>query len=315
MALEDLGVLSAAVDPDELTSITAWAKGMLGDSHDATEGRRGFRQVHWDPPGGAGERRWELSLEHEARLRPRDDNAENLVDALLAAQDQNGILIPNVPRFAELTARRYRRPVGPQSIDRYYDVHSPSGTSVIRRGITLRERLHQGAFMTWKAHADAVPWNLELPFVPVLLAGMTARIEFNWVDTWERTRRAALGATSEDAQRRNPLFLASCRHQIDIESLVPVVQHTTFRHKFGLHDHSGAEVFVVNVDRVMAEDLATGRTGTYVDVDVSGVNVVDAPELERVAAFAAALAATYELVPNPWTKARRSALVTKHMPV
>jgi hypothetical protein len=203
-------------------------------------------------------------------------------------------------------------------VDRYYDVPGAGGEwLLIPRQITVRERQRGSKFMSWNAAGGGPrPLNLELPFVALGDSGLTARLEFNWMDDLATGLREALAAETEASVRhRNPLFIAMQTQGLSLAGLVPVLEHTTFRQKFGLRSPGAGEgkegeVFVINVDTVVAQDLATMRVGTYCDVDLSGVARVDAAELRRLTEFVEAIASRYGLQPNPGTKAWRDAEVT-----
>lgn len=213
-----------------------------------------------------------------------------------------------------MTVHRYEREAGAQSVDCYYDVPT-AVTRLIPRQITLRERIKTSKFMTWSSvSANLRPLNLELPFVALGRSGMTARLEFNWVDDLKVCLHEAPAPDTPEAERlRNPFHLVMQLESVALEGFAPVLEHTTFRQKFGLQNTGGegvSDVLVVNVDTVIAQDLETKRIGTYWDVDISGTQKMDVAELKRVADFAAALAKRYGLSPNPGTKAWRDAQVT-----
>lgn len=148
-----------------------------------TYDRRGFKMQHWTSPR-TKRKPIELSLEHEARLQPRTEQAgEVLLEALA---DSEGLpikarLLPGNSDFGDLRVRAYVRPPGPQSIDLYYDAtHEGRPCALIAQQVTIRERLSGQSFMTWSGGNDVLSaLNLELPFVPIGSLGMTARLEFN----------------------------------------------------------------------------------------------------------------------------------------
>lgn len=134
---------------------------------DAAEGldRRGFRLLHWPP--NVGGKPNELSLEHELRLKPVDDqeaSASSLVTDLLLHHGRIlGRLLPDLPsELAALVVQQKDRPPGPQSLDLYWDTSDLQ--SLIEGRATVRERLVTSPFMTWSgADADTHTCNLELP--------------------------------------------------------------------------------------------------------------------------------------------------------
>jgi len=305
------------IEPEPLRRAREWVRKQVPGVSDATD-RRGFQLLQWEPVRtNEGQKLAELSLEHEARLLTTDERAVmRLLDALSHSEGCTGgqHLLPEDSPFADLAVHRYEREAGAQSVDRYYDV-STAVTRLIPRQITLRERIKTSKFMTWSsANPNLRPLNLELPFVALGRSGMTARLEFNWVDDLEGCLREALAKDTPEAERsRNPFHLAMQLESVALEGLAPVLEHTTFRQKFGLRPLGSAEdsnVLVVNVDTVIAQDLETKRIGTYWDVDISGTQFVDKAGLKRVADFAEVLAQRYGLNPNPGSKAWRDAQVT-----
>lgn len=128
-------------------------------------------------------------------------------------------------------------------MDRYYDVPTADAAAgLIPRQIAARERMKTGNFMTGsRAEAGQRPLNLELPFVTLGCGGMTAHLEFNWVDDLEPGLREALAAdTAEGVRLRNPFFLAMQLEGLTLAGLAPLLKHGTFRQKFGLR-HAGGE--------------------------------------------------------------------------
>ena len=305
------------IEPEPLRTAREWVREQVPDVSDGTD-RRGFQLLQWEPVRtNDGQKLAELSLEHEARLLSADECAVmRLLDALSRSEGCTAgehLLLEDTP-FAKLAVHRYEREAGAQSVDRYYDVPT-AVTRLIPRQITLRERIKTSKFMTWSsANPNLRPLNLELPFVALGQNGMTARLEFNWVDDLEGCLREALAADTPEAERlRNPFHLAMQLESVALEGLMPVLEHTTFRQKFGLRPFGSPEdsnVFVVNVDTVIAQDLETKRIGTYWDVDISGTQFVDDVGLKRLADFAEVLAHRYGLNPNPGSKAWRDAQVT-----
>jgi hypothetical protein len=179
--------------------------------------------------------------------------------------------------------------------------------------LTLRERIKGSPFMTWASDSpQTAPLNLELPLVALGTSGLTARLEFNWIDDMGAALRDAL-APRADPQWQNPIFLASCALDLSFEGARPVLEHTTFREKFAICRPAADEledvVFDVNIDNVVAQALETGVTGSFVDVDISPRGLVGAPELERLARFVVELSSRFDLKPLAITKAWRGAMV------
>ena len=310
------------IEPAPLREAREWVRMRVPGVRDGVD-RRGFQLLQWESPrpNDVGKSA-ELSLEHEARLVPTNDAAlQRLLETLQRSEGRmvGEHILPGDERFSGLLLRRYRRGSGPQSVDRYFDVPSSSGQlTLIPRMITVRDRVKSSKFMTWNsANPQMHPLNLEMPFVALGGRGMTVRLEFNWIDNLsECLRDASSSETDRHARLRNPLFVASQLLSFAIDGLEPVVEHTTYRQKFGFWrpDTTGGaaeeEVLALNVDHVTAQDLDTGRTGTYADVDISGFKRVDEAELKALTAFAEAVADQFELRPNCVTKAWRDAEVT-----
>lgn len=285
--------------------------------------RRGFQLLQWPPtrPNPA-DKPQELSLEHEARLKPGSEpGLQQLLQNLHESGHQplKDRVLPGESPFSGYRVRREDRPAGPQSVDQYYEVpHALASGRLIPRQYTLRRRLRTSEFMTWSAGAGpessaeqpAAPLNLELPFVALGTSGMTVRLEFNWIDIDTLALTEALDDGQPLALRlNNPIYLASTLEGLSFEGAAPVIEHTTFREKFTFLDPAGEDAFALNVDHVTAQALATGRMGSYVEVDISSYRVIDAAELQRLTEFCAALSRLYGLVPNLCTKAWRDASV------
>ena len=288
--------------------------------------RRGFRLLHWPPtrPNGQGKPQ-ELSLEHEARLKPGSEAGlgrllENLHDP--RQLPLKALLLPGIAaEYGDLLVSRHDRANGPQSVDHYYDVpeSAPQGR-LIPRLYTLRRRLRTSHFMTWasaepdpqdgEAATQPSPLNLELPFIALGAGGLTVRLEFNWLDDDTISLTEAFNPEiPESIRANNPLYLATWLDGHSFAGAEPVIEHTTFREKFSLVDGEGEKHFAVNIDRITAQSLATGRMGSYIDVDISSYRPINEAELQKLAAFCKSIAKTYGLVPNFCTKAYRDALV------
>lgn len=302
------------IEPPSLQTIRAWVQQRIPDATPATD-RRGFQQLQWAAPARVGAQKpWELSFEHEARLCCADERqaqqVRQLVDALDLHEKSGQSFLPG-DLYKGMAVKRYQRMPGAQSVDRYYDIRANGAgmISMIARQITLRERIAASSFMTWQGEGELRAWNLELPFVALGSGGLTARLELNWIDSWENTFADCLSGKDEAARNRNPLALAADLLGIEIAALEPVIQHTTFREKFGILNALDDEVFVINIDHVVAQDLRSGRIGSYVDIDIASVAVIDEDELKRLSDLVAAIAEHYRLVPNPRTKAQRDASV------
>ena len=295
------------VEPAALRSVREHVRATLADVSEQTD-RRGFRLLHWQPQRpNAQNKPCELSLEHEARLRPRSNVAvDRLIHALYANLGAPAAvwLAPVDSPFAALVSHRFPRDPGPQSADQYYDA-APAAAhwQVIPRGLTVRERLVTSKFMTWSGSGgnSLAPLNLELPSVPIGDGGLTARLEFNWIDDvklcWSEAQESGAALTG------NPLALMLETVPMPLERLLPVLHHTTHRQKFAFHAPGEDDRFVVNVDLMVSQSLASGQIAAAWDVDVSSVRPIDAGELSALSHFAALLANTFDLEPSVGTKA------------
>jgi len=296
------------IEPPALRKVRDWVRLNVPGVTEARD-RRGYPLLHWEPTRhNDSNKPGELSLEHEARLLPPNQHAtHSLLEKLHLSE---GVtlgkhLLPKNQDFGGLTLHRYQRDFGPQSVDRYYDIPNFSDQSLIPRMITLRERVKVSNFMTWNLATETMrPWNLELPFVALDNGIVTVRLEFNWVDNFAAcVEEAGLTNADEQLQLRNPLYIATQTERFPLVGLMAVLEHTTFREKFGFRDASGNEVFVLNVDSVIAQCLKSGRIGSYTDVDIAGVKAIDSRSLSELKAFAKAMMDGYELQPNLATKA------------
>jgi hypothetical protein len=137
---------------------------------------------------------------------------------------------------------------------------------------------------------------------------MTARLEFNWLDDPRESLAEATNLQAPESSRlSNPIFLASLAGEVSFEGAAPVIEHTTFREKFLFKQGDGQPRFALNIDRVTAQSLSTGRMASYVDVDISGFRLVDEAELALLTSFYLAFSNEYGLLPNLCTKAWRDA--------
>jgi hypothetical protein len=242
----------------------------------------------------------ELSLEHEARLKPSDESGlRSLLARLTLSNGERAgrLLLPPDSRHAGLTVEPVRRRAGPQSLDIYFDL---PGGSFVSSGYTFRQRVLGREFMTWAGGGDDVSaLNLELPAVDLQWNGLTARLEFNWLDR----PSAALAAS---ARKGSPARLASEIGGLDLQNLTCGFENSTVRQKFLLR-RGEQSVFAVNVDFIRARDLRSQKETRFVDIDVSGMNIVDSGEIDSLAALSGDLMVTYSLEFNFETKASRAA--------
>jgi len=308
------------IEPEPLRKVREWVRGHVVGVREAKD-RRGFQMLHWDASNQQQTGKLhELSLEHEARLMPGDGKVVmDLLDALLRNEGKPAHeqflrgTEKDSPELAGLIVRRYERAHGPQSIDRYYEVtEGGEAAALIPRMITVRERLRTSEFMSWStADSNMHPLNLELPFVSLGHSGVTARLEFNWIGNLQDEWQEAFNQTTEEMiPCRNPLYITMQTQGITLSNLMPVIEHTTFRQKFGLWRPSNGplderELFSINIDTVIAQDLESRLIGTYSDVDVSSLERVDDEVLQQLISLTENIVVRYNLRPNLSTKAWR----------
>jgi len=264
---------------------------------------RGFRLLQWESLYSA-EKPIELSLEHEARLKPASSESLSfLLAALLASVGEriDRVLVPDFNRFGALKLERVLRSPGAQSNDHYFDL--PNSLEFISKGYTFRQRVRGSSFMTWSEGDEGLSaLNLELPAVDLHSNGVTARLEFNWLDKVARTLKdATISSTSQ-----SPVHFASELAGMDLQNLEPVLENATVRQKFLGRDEKGEAMFALNVDFVHTLSLRDGIEADFVDVDASSMHFVDQNEFEILADLSGQLMERYGLVFNFATKASRA---------
>ncbi len=274
----------------------------------AGEDRRGFQTLHWEPTRSNREGKpAELSLEHEARLMPTSSDGLAALHRRLSNSEGKPL--------GALIVKRYARSTGFQSIDRYWDLKDAhSKKRLIPRMLSLRERVKTSEFMTWTTSDEVCALNLELPLVALEKTGVIVRLEFNWIDKLALTLDE-FRASSSEGPTANPIGLAARIVPIGKSAFEPVIEHTTFREKYGLHvtgkaGEIGPELFQLNIDHVVAQSLRNHRIASYTDIDIAPSRAVDAELLESLIEFSQTLASSFELVPIGATKVWRDALVT-----
>lgn len=305
------------VEPQSLVRTRDTVRQYVGDVIER-ENRRGFEILRWK----TNRYDVELSLEHEARLIPIHEGTVGILLEKLARSEGRPVretLLPGADeRTRLLIVRRYERALGPQSIDHYYDYTTlETAKSMIAQQWTVRERIRASDFMTWRAQdSTSRPLSIELPFVAIGDDGVSAHLEFNWIDDLSASVREAMtNATVEGGDARaNPFWLAM-QFGSSPDGLAPVLEHTTFRQKFGLFQPARTsedeqEILTINVDFVVAQDVRSRRVGTFHDIDISSCKRIDDGELAFLADFAREFSFAYRLSRNPGTKAWRGAVAT-----
>lgn len=306
------------VEPKFISDARAQVRAHVPNAREG-EDRRGFKTLHWDSPRPNKEGKpIELSLEHEARLMPISDSAFEHLQRSLAASDGKPVgdgLLPQDPAFGSLILRRYKRETGFQSVDRYWELEtSTAEAQLIPRMLSLRERTSASTIMTWCESGEKRALNLELPLIALEGTGVVVRLEFNWIDEIALSlREFSIGG--ENGAETNAIMLASRIVPIERGVFEPVIEHTTFREKYALRapdvgTEEGPELFQLNIDRVVAQSLRTGRIASYVDVDIAPARVVDAEVLASLVALSQALSTRFELIPLGATKVWRDAIMT-----
>jgi len=290
------------IEPGEIAGIRDFVRRSTG----ATEqmDRRGFRLLQWPSPI-TGRKPIELSLEHEARLKPTSTTLLHSLSTRLAlspGQPASRFLVSGSAAHENLTIDPVIRRPGPQSVDVYFDL--PDG-GFVSAGYTFRQRLIGRQFMTWLGEGDDLPaLNLELPAVSLNRNALTARLEFNWLD---RPASALGGQEEADTQsaNRNPVCLTASLSGLDLRKLIPTFENTTVRQKFLLRRNEKA-AFALNVDFIRTRNLRRDVEARFVDIDLSSMNPIDSGEMDALAVFSEALMSAYSLEFNFQTKASRA---------
>jgi hypothetical protein len=268
--------------------------------------RRGFRLLQWSSPH-TDKKLIELSLEHEARLKPLNiQGLHSLLATLAASRGEfiDRVLLPGKLQHRPLRLELVQRAPGAQSIDVYFDL--PEGFSLISKGYTFRQRKRGSSFMTWAGGESGLSaLNLELPAVDLQRNGLTARLEFNWLDEVSRTLQEASPEQIE-ANSNNPAHLAAEIAGSDFRRLVPAFENVTVRQKYLGRTQQGEAVFALNVDLIHTRALRDGREAKFVDIDLSGMRLVDESEFEFLADLSGLLMDRYNLAFNFATKASRA---------
>ena len=307
----------SVVEPDNFKNIRARIKTLVPSVSEASD-RRGFKLLHWDPIRSNHQGKpVELSLEHEARLSPRSDQGLRRLQNELLKSEGLPLSLEN-PSIGTLIVRRYHRESGAQSIDRYYDLKNVEANDLlIPRMLSLRERIKTSGFMTWSSgEAGMRPLNLELPMISIGNSGVVSRLEFNWIDELKLSvEDLGKASVSEADVQWNPISLANQLEYIKTADIEQVLEHTTYREKYGLYRPANAtgqeiEAFQLNIDHVVAQSHRTSRIGTYTDIDISPCLTVDQNVLTALIALTNTLSRQFELVPVAATKAWRDASVT-----
>lgn len=285
------------VEPEGLAKARRYVRSVTNASESLD--RRGFRLLQWPSPR-TDRKPIELSLEHEARMKPRGPTGLfALLSRLMLSEGRSAadILLNGSAGFGGLTVTRVQRRPGPQSVDIYFDF--PQG-GFVSAGYTFRLRKAGRQFMTWDQAGDGLSaLNLELPAVDMQRNAITARLEFNWLDSAD----SALAKTDADAAgAREPVPLVAKFAGLDLRALVPAFENTTTRQKFSLV-RGAAAAFALNVDLITTRDLRRNTDARFVDVDVSSVNVIDEGEIDALAALSGRLMETYDLEFRMETKA------------
>jgi hypothetical protein len=162
--------------------------------------------------------------------------------------------------------------------------------------------------MSWAGGDDGLSaLNLELPAVDLKTNGLTARLEFNWLDDVSRTLKGA-SQQKDAANAANPAHLAAELAGMDLRDLAPAVENTTVRQKFLAREPGGEAVLAANVDFIDTRRLRDGKEASFVDIDLSGMRPVDQKETEFLAELSGTLMSRFELAFNFHTKASRAML-------
>uniref|UniRef100_Q07JF4 Uncharacterized protein n=1 Tax=Rhodopseudomonas palustris (strain BisA53) TaxID=316055 RepID=Q07JF4_RHOP5 len=295
--------------PPTLATVWQYARASIDDISE-TRDRRGFRLLQWAPlRPGLGNKPTELSVEHEARLRPAADGSIAALQTFLA--EKEGQRIFDAGTDDGLIVRRKKRAPGSQSVDQYWDAGGALSGGWTCRMLTFRRRIRTSKFMTWSADAEHNGvFNLELPPVAFAGTGVIARAEFNWIDSLQSgvLDVARISQTGE-GDPRHPLLLAMRALGLPPPGrLQPALEHTTFREKYSLCTSSRSydepqELFQLNIDHMTVQSLRTGHVAQHRDIDISAARFVNTQVLSQLIRITSALSEKFGLTPASATKA------------
>ncbi|RLJ80191.1 hypothetical protein [Pedobacter alluvionis] len=305
--------ITTEITPKELEFYRNWVLHNIADAKMDID-RRGYQLIQWPATiWNSQEKPNELSLEHEARLKPSNDKGlSRLRNKLYRLEGKvlDDLILSKEPNLNNLILRRYLRPSGFQSIDHYFDFDDLTFT---KKMFTIRQRIKTSPFMTWSATtSELFAINLEMPFMIYKNSKISIRLEFNWLGEISRCWNEAFIEYEDNTVSKSPFNILWQNNLIFPGNLQPVIEHTTFREKFGVYKKDGEdyrEVFVINIDQVVAQSLSSKRFGTYVDVDISSVNLIENDIITDLEMFVNAFSSEFDLKLNDETKVYRDASI------
>ncbi len=297
------------VEPSAISEIRSRLACEIGGASERFD-RRGFRLLQWPSPHSRL-KPIELSLEHEARLKPVSPKSLARLLAALAVSDgrtmKTSELCPG-DDFASLVVNRVHRMPGSQSLDEYFDVAS-SPVSYVESGYTLRRRVKGRDFMTWsESSADGVAYNIELPCVRLASTGVIARLEFNWIAGKELPAAETIRPAA-DSLPVEPIPIVNHLTGFDLFKATACSLNETVREKFTVSEPGDGlgPRFVINVDFISVTSCgAHARRCHFVDVDISSLRRTDVAEVDALVQLSRRLAERYDLSVNSETKSSRA---------
>ena len=283
-------------EPDSFQQERVWLQQRIPDAILVQSGR-GYANWQWyTAPNAETTSMCASSFEHQAHFccGPSMENSTFLNTLANSARTMQPFLPDSHYRSWHITrATQY-----PPTTRRCYD-YTNSGGMLIQRQISLYESL--------SANANLPAWELELPYVALGSSGVRAGLAYHWHGSWQATRADCQGPHGSATSLRHPLALAAERHEIEPNKLVPIMQQTIYRESFLVKNAIDQAKFAIHINHVVAQDLASGRIGSHVEIQIEIVAPMDKEELPLFTNFVSELVRQYKLVVNPRTLAQRGA--------
>ena len=283
-------------EPTSFQQERAWVQQRIADIT-LSQSPRGYEQLQWPLLAEAATKPLcKLSFDHHAHFccGPTVE-----IGTFLSALAQGERAMKNFLSDSKYMTWSVKRDAQSQPLTlRYYDYGDQTGT-LINRQISLCE--------SCTADATLAAWELEMPYVALGATALRARLAYHWCDNWQQTRADCLDQQDSAKRMRHPLALAAERRKIDLDKLTAVMQQTIYRESFLIKNAIDDLKFAIHIDHGMAQDLGSGRIGSYVAIQIDALASMDEEELPGFANFAAAVAKQYQLLINPSTTAQRGA--------
>ncbi len=257
----------------------------------------GYPQLRWAANGDAT-RFYELSFEHQARLSCNASmHLGALQSALRASADGKQVFLPGTI-YKDLIVKRTEQ--NKPCVAHYYD-YADHSLTLCNQQICLSERIETDDKLS--------AWQLELPFVALASTCLRARLAYHWQDLRQQRCADSLNQANHIPPSCHPLALAAQRYQIDLSKLQATLQLSTYRETFQIQDTAKLPLFAISLDHVVAQSLASGSIGSYVEIEIACMVAMDEQELPHLSSFVATVAKQYHLVDNQRTSAQRGAYV------